>query len=87
MDIKYFIEKFEAEITEIIPGTIKQDTVFKQLGSWNSMQALIFIAMVDSEFGVTLTAENLHDSITVSDLFLLVQEKINHKSQVNSSNL
>ena len=75
MQLEDFIKKFEAEIEDIEPGTIKPDTVFKQLNFWNSMQALIFIAMVDSEYNITLTAENLQECETVSDLFHLVNEK------------
>ncbi len=66
---------FETEISDIAPNTIGPETIYKQLDSWNSMQALILIAMVDSEYGVTLTAENLHECVTVDDLFSLVQQK------------
>lgn len=75
MEIQEFLSAFESEISDIDPGTIKEDTVFKELDSWNSMQALIFIAMVDSQYSVTLTAENLHDCTTVSDLFSLIRQK------------
>lgn len=75
MLLEDFIKMFEAELADIIQGTIKPETVFKQLDAWNSMQALILIAMVDSEYGVTLSAENLNDCITVSDLFSVVQSK------------
>jgi len=75
MQLQDFITKFEAELSDSIPGTVKPETVYKQLDSWNSMQALIFIAMVDAEYGVTLTAENLNDCITIADLFSLIQNK------------
>lgn len=75
MLLEDFIKMFEAELADIVPGTIKPETVYKQLDAWNSMQALILIAMVDSEYGVTLTAENLNDCITVSDLFSVLQNK------------
>ncbi len=84
MQLTDFIQKFEAEIPEIVPGTLKPETVFKQLDSWNSMQALIFIAMVDSEYRLTLTAENLYECTTLSDLFSLLEKKAleTSKSQV-----
>lgn len=75
MLLEDFIKMVEAELADIIPGTIKPETVFKQLDAWNSMQALILIAMVDSEYGVTLTAENLNECITIADLFSFVQSK------------
>lgn len=81
MQLEDFIKIFEAELADIAPGTIKPDTVFKLLDAWNSMQALILIAMIDSEYGVTLTAENLYDCLTVSDLFSVVQSK---KAVLNS---
>jgi len=75
MQLEDFIKIVEAELADIPTGTIKPDTAFKQLDAWNSMQALIMIAMVDAECGVTLTAENLNDCITVSDLFSVVTAK------------
>jgi acyl carrier protein len=81
MQLEDFIIMFEAEMADIVPGTVNPETVFKQLDAWNSMQALILIAMIDSEYGVTLTAENLQDCITVSDLFSVVQSK---KAVLNS---
>lgn len=86
MQIQDFIVKFEAEINDIAPGSIIPETVFKQLDAWNSMQALIFIAMVDSEYGITLTAENLHDCDTVNDLFSLMQQKLKSKTESPTSN-
>jgi len=77
-----FIKNFEAEFPDLTPGTLSPQTVFKQLDSWNSMQALIFIAMIDSKYNVTLTAENLHDCNTITDLFTLVQNKV--KAKANS---
>jgi acyl carrier protein len=82
MLLEDFIKMFEAEISDITPNSVGAETVFKQLDAWNSMQALILIAMVDSEYGITLTAENLHDCITVSDLFSVVQNK---KQQIISN--
>ena len=81
MQLEDFIKIFEAELADIVPGTILPETPYKQLDAWNSMQALILIAMVDAEYGVTLTAENLHDCVTVSDLFSVVQNK---KTVLNS---
>jgi len=75
MQLTDFINKFEAEIPDAVPGTLKPETVFKQLDSWNSMQALIFIAMVDAEYGITLTAENLYECTTLADLFSLLQNR------------
>lgn len=86
MQIQDFISKFEAELADSIPGSVKPETVYKQLDSWNSMQALIFIAMVDSEYSVTLTADNLHDCKTIADLFALVQNKIKARSQPPTAN-
>lgn len=83
MLLEDFIKMFEAELADIIPGTILPETVYKQLDAWNSMQALILIAMVDAECGVTLTAENLNDCITVSDLFSVIAAK-RHQPTANS---
>ena len=75
MDINEFIKKLEPEFEELVAGTLKPETSFRELKEWNSMHALIIIALIDTEYGVTLEGEDLNSASTVQDLFTIVQRK------------
>jgi len=75
MDIKEFTQKLEAELEGIEPGTLKPETNYRELKNWSSMYALIVIAFVDLNFDITLNAQDLRNTLTVQNLYDLVQSK------------
>ncbi len=75
MDIAEFIQKIETEIEELKPGTLKPETEFTSLEEWSSMHVLILIALIDSDYGVTITGEDLQKCKSVQDLFNIVSER------------
>lgn len=75
MEINNFIKKLEAEFEEIPPGTLQPETHFRTLKDWGSMHALIVIALIDTEYGVTINGEELRSVATVSELFELTRKK------------
>lgn len=46
-------------------------TNFRELEEWSSMQALIVIAAIDENFGVTLQERDFREAKTVDDLYHL----------------
>jgi len=75
MKIDLFIEQLEEEFDELEPGTLKAETNFKDLDDWSSMYALIIIALIDTEYDVTITGEELKTVETVQQLFDLMKSK------------
>lgn len=75
MELNTFIQHFEQELEQLPEKSLTGNTQFKKLESWNSMQALLTIAMVDEQYLVTLTAEDLKNVNTLQELFDLVQFK------------
>ena len=69
MELEEFIENFAALFDNTDPSEIKAETVFKELEEWCSIIALSVIAMVDEEYEVNLTGEDILNSNTVEDLF------------------
>lgn len=76
MNISEFIEKLEAEFDELEPGTLKPDTNFRDLDEWSSMHALIIIALIDTDYDVTITGDDLSSIETVSELYDIVHQRI-----------
>ncbi len=76
MNISEFIEKLEAEFDELEPGTLKPDTNFRDLDEWSSMHALIIIALIDTDYDVTITGDDLSSIETVSELYDIVAQRV-----------
>ena len=76
MNINEFIKNIEDEFDDLKPGILKPDSIFREVFEWNSINALILIAMVKTEYDVTLTADDLIKSKTVNDIYKLVETRV-----------
>jgi len=76
MTINSFITTLETEFDELEPGTLKTDTNFRDLDEWSSMHALIIIALIDTDYDVTITGEDLSNIETVSQLYDIVEARM-----------
>jgi acyl carrier protein len=76
MTVKEFIEKIEVEFPDIKPGVLKPDTKFREVFEWNSVNALIMIALVSTEYDVTLNADDIRSSITINDIFKVIEKRV-----------
>jgi acyl carrier protein len=75
MNIETFLEHFRSVFDETEHSEINEDTNFKGLEEWDSMVALSVIAVVDEEYNVKLTGDDIRSSTTVADIFDRVQGK------------
>lgn len=75
MEIKDFIEKFAEAIEIENPQSLNEETDFHNLDEWSSLAALSIIAMIDEEFGVTVSGTEMRSCETISDLFAIVSNK------------
>lgn len=74
--IDEFVALFAEQFFNTDPATIKADTVFHDVDGWSSLIALSIIAAVYEEFGVTLKGDDVHNAVTVEDLYELVKSKL-----------
>ena len=75
MEIKEFIENFADQFDDTDISVIKPETVMRDLDEWSSMIGLSLLNMVDNEYGVQLTFDELKHAITVQNLFDIVAQK------------
>lgn len=75
MTLEAFILKIEEAIDTLPKQVLKANTNFRSLPEWSSMHALIIIAMVDIEYNVSLSGDDLKSSQTIADLFDLVKSR------------
>ncbi len=77
MNIEQFIRNIENEFDDLKPGVLKPESRYRELVEWNSINALILIAMVKTEYDVAITAEDMVKTKTVQDIYNLVESRIN----------
>ena len=75
MDINYFIEKFADQFEETDLSVFQSETIFKELDEWSSLVALGIIAMVDEEFEIEISGNEIRNATTIKDLFDIVSNK------------
>ena len=72
------MDKFLDEMAEILEeDQVGADDELDSFESWDSLAVLSVLAMADSDFGVTLTAEDANGAKTVGDLYTLILAKKN----------
>lgn len=76
MTLQQFIQNFEAQFEEIEPNTISEDTPFRSLEEWSSMQALLVISMIDAEYGIAFSGEDMRACNTINDIFEIVKSRV-----------
>jgi acyl carrier protein len=76
MNIEEFIAHIENEFDDLKPGMLKPESKFRESFEWNSINALILIAMVKTEYDITLTADDLVKSQTVQDIYKIIEKRV-----------
>jgi acyl carrier protein len=80
MDIDDFLRKVEIAIDNVEPNSLRSDLDFqKNLEAWDSLAALSLVAMIDAEYQVVLTGQDLISCRTFGELFERVLDKREQK--------
>lgn len=80
MNVEEFIDKIVEEFPDLKKEKITPDMNFRDHVEWDSINALVLIAMVNVEYDVTLTAEELVNAETVNDVYQVVEKKVKEKA-------
>ena len=75
MEINAFLGNFVSILDDTDEALITSETIFRDLEEWDSLTALSLIAMIDEEYSLKLTGEDIKSSTTLQDIF----EKIKNK--------
>lgn len=70
-----FIENFYEILDETEKNEIQNNTEFKNLDEWDSMTALMLIAIVDEKYEKQINGKDIEESVTLQDLYLRIQSK------------
>lgn len=72
MDINEFISNFADLFDETDASMFTAATKFRDLDEWSSFLALAVMAMIKSEYDVTISAQEMRDADTIQSLFDIV---------------
>ena len=75
MDIEKFIDNFAGQFDDTDRSLFKPETKFREIPEWSSLIALSVIAMADEEYDVALKGDDIKKSITIKDIFDIVQSQ------------
>lgn len=72
MEINDFIQNFADQFDDTDASVFTPETKFRELEEWSSLIALSVMSMVDDEYDVQLTAEEMRKAMTIQELFDVV---------------
>ena len=76
MNILNFINEIEESVVMVDKGSLKLDTVLSDLEEWDSLAIISVIALIDSQFNITVNSEKLKSCVTVGDIIDIIKDKI-----------
>ena len=76
MKLDEFFELFCEELDDTDLSVLSILTDFKNIDVWDSLTALSIISMIDEEFEILLTGNDMLNSTTIEDLYTLVESKM-----------
>lgn len=76
MNNEQLIEKIEQEFDDLPKGALKPDSIFKNVLNWNSINAVVVTTMIEFEFGVLISPEEMKSAQTIADLTVVINNKI-----------
>jgi acyl carrier protein len=75
MTFESFLDKFNEQLIEDDLSTIKAETKFRDLGSWDSLTAMAVITMIEDEYKVKIKEDIFKSFKTVEDIYNYVSSQ------------
>jgi len=79
MELETFIQNFAGQFMNPGEDRFTADTDFHTLSGWSSLTALLEMAMIEEQYGVTLTGNDIRHTPTLRALFEIIQKKSGKK--------
>lgn len=76
MDINVFMAQIAEQYDDVDVTTLTPETAFRKVEGWTSLVALMIITMIDEEYGVVLTGDEMKTAATLQELYDLVASKL-----------
>jgi len=70
-----FLRQLEGQM-EIPEGTLNEHQALSDIEEWDSLAALLFIALADEKLGMTVAGNDIANSKKMSDLLALLGDRL-----------
>lgn len=75
MELQEFLKGFANQFDDTDANEINENTNFKELEEWSSLTSMSVIAFVRTQYGKTITGEEIRKNTTVKELFDFIAAK------------
>lgn len=75
MDFQEFKKKFSEQLINNEEIQLEENTVFRQLLSWDSLTAMAVIAVIEDDYSVKITDQEFKSCNTIGEIYALVKLK------------
>ena len=76
MDINVFMAQIAEQYDDVDVAILTPETTFRKVEGWTSLVALMIITMIDEEYGVVITGDEMKTAATLQELYDLVASKL-----------
>lgn len=76
MDINVFMAQIAEQYDDVDVTTLTPETAFRKVEGWTSLVALMIITMIDEEYGVVITGDEMKTATSLQELYNLVDSKL-----------
>ena len=75
MELQEFLKGFANQFDDTDASEINENTNYRELEEWSSLTSMSVIAFVRTQYGKTLTGEDIRKNTTVKELFDFIATK------------
>ena len=72
IDVQSFILKLEDVFDTVDRGTVRPEVKFRDLADWTSLNAMVLVALFETEFDRPVSFDQLRQCETIQDLYNLI---------------
>lgn len=76
MDINVFMAQIAEQYDDVDVAILTPETAFRKVEGWTSLVALMIITMIDEEYGVVITGDEMKTATNLQELYNLVASKL-----------
>lgn len=76
MDINVFMAQIAEQYDDVDVAMLTPQTEFRKVEGWTSLVALMIITMIDEEYGVVITGDEMKTATSLQELYNLVASKL-----------
>ena len=76
MDIKNFINRIAEQYDDLAPEELTSETKFREVGDYSSLTALMILSMIDEDYDITITGDDMRSVETIGELFELIKSRL-----------